>query len=84
MDDKLKSNIAVRAAYGLLFLMFFYPLSVRPLIWLANHELLSDSTAEFLEAGIYSPLGLLLELEVPVVAPLLQYYIDIWHSYGPS
>ena len=79
MDEQPKSRLAMRVTYLVLFVMLLYPLSAGPIIWLHNHDVIPDSTLESLEV-VYYPVGRLVELKVPVVAPLLQSYVDFWDS----
>jgi hypothetical protein len=63
----------------LLVLPMLYILSIGPLIWLDSKGTFNEPTQTVLGV-IYSPLGLAIENEVPVIAPALESYVSLWES----
>lgn len=77
MDEKPKANMMMRVASVVLFLMFLYPLSIGPIVWLNTRGLVPEPVEGILTL-FYLPLSLLLEVEVPIISELLNLYIRFW------
>ncbi len=80
MDEKIKRGGALRVALRLLILLALYPLSLGPLIWLANCDAFSESTAEYL-VSIYFPLLILIDnVQNPILLKICEQYFGWWDA----
>lgn len=76
-----RSALVVCAIIGLLVL---YPLSLGPAVWLHEQAWLGPESGPVVVSlrTLYRPLAWCHEQELPVVAPVLNTYVDWWRD-GP-